>query len=185
MCWGFWYQIEIKSIWEHVAASDRGCDHQGGRRLVLWQEDGLHIQGQDKVEGDALPLHLGEGHTPPRQQRRRPRKVQVEPPPEIYGADLVSSLFVCSKWNLPVDSANGLVFVFVTLQGAKVRVFMYPSNIWGKIPFAMGKILLVSVWNCMHCLFIETNRFLRVFIVISIFKFVVCLLWIVLLMLCG
>lgn len=53
--------------------------------MVPREEDGVHLQGQGEEERLPLPMHLGKGHAPPWQQRRRSRQVQVEPSPQIHG----------------------------------------------------------------------------------------------------
>uniref|UniRef100_A0A0D3FBC4 Uncharacterized protein n=1 Tax=Oryza barthii TaxID=65489 RepID=A0A0D3FBC4_9ORYZ len=79
-------EVEVEPVREHVAGADRGGEHQGGGGVVLREEDGVRVQGQDQEWRHELPLHLGQGHPPPWQLRRRPRQVQVQPAPRFHGA---------------------------------------------------------------------------------------------------
>jgi hypothetical protein len=78
-------QVQVEPVREHLAGSDRGREHQGGRRLVRREAHGVHLQGQDQEQRHALPLHLGQGQPPSRQLRRRPRQVQVQSAGGIHG----------------------------------------------------------------------------------------------------
>lgn len=53
--------------------------------MVPREENGVHLQGEGEEERLPLPLHLGEGHASPWQQRRRSCQVQVESPAQIHG----------------------------------------------------------------------------------------------------
>ena len=78
-------QVQVEPVRDHVAGADRGGEHQGGRRVVRRQAHGVHLQGQDQEQRDALQVHLGQGHPPARQLRRRPRQGQVQPPAGVHG----------------------------------------------------------------------------------------------------
>ncbi|AQK56040.1 60S ribosomal protein L35a-2 [Zea mays] len=78
-------QVQVEPVRDYVAGADRGGEHQGGRRVVLREADGLHLQGQDQEQRHPLPLHLGQGRPPAWQLRRRPRQVQVQPAAGIHG----------------------------------------------------------------------------------------------------
>lgn len=78
-------QVQVEPVRDYVAGADRGGEHQGRRRVVLREADGLHLQGQDQEQRHPLPLHLGQGHPPAWQLRHRPRQVQVQPAAGIHG----------------------------------------------------------------------------------------------------
>lgn len=40
-------EVQVQPIPKHILGSDRGGEHPGGGCLVLGEEVGLHLQGQD------------------------------------------------------------------------------------------------------------------------------------------
>ncbi|KAJ6828507.1 60S ribosomal protein L35a-4 [Iris pallida] len=78
-------QIEVESVREHFAGPDRGGEHEGGGGLVRREAHGVRLQGEGEEGRFPLPLHLGQGHPPPREQRGCPCQVQVQPATKIHG----------------------------------------------------------------------------------------------------
>ena len=61
---GFWFgmvllKVEVEPVSEHVADSDRRGEHERGSRMVLWEANGIHLQGESEEEWVSLSLHLG------------------------------------------------------------------------------------------------------------------------------
>ncbi|KAJ6838012.1 60S ribosomal protein L35a-4 [Iris pallida] len=54
--------------------------------MVRREESGLRLQGQGEEGRVPLPLHLGQGHPPPREQWGRQGQVQVQPPAQVHGS---------------------------------------------------------------------------------------------------
>uniref|UniRef100_A0A0E0PR16 Uncharacterized protein n=1 Tax=Oryza rufipogon TaxID=4529 RepID=A0A0E0PR16_ORYRU len=80
-------EVEVEPVREHVAAADRGGEHQGGGWVVRREAHRLRLQGQDEEQRLHHPLHLGQGHPPARQLRCRPRQVPVQPPAHLHGQE--------------------------------------------------------------------------------------------------
>lgn len=94
-------QVEVEPVSNHVAGSGGGREHAGGRGVVPREEAGLHLQSKSEGERLALPLHLGEDHAPPREQRRRSRQIQGQSPSQIHGRS--SSCFKATVWGIQTD----------------------------------------------------------------------------------